>query len=47
MVAIPALRTHAEDIIVARYEGHAWCDTTERELTCDIERQGRADITRR
>jgi hypothetical protein len=26
----------AEDDIVARYEGHAWCDSTERLLNHDI-----------
>ncbi len=26
----------AEDIIAARYQGQAWCDSTERELTGDM-----------
>jgi hypothetical protein len=27
----------AEDIISARYEGQAWCDSTERQLSNDIQ----------
>jgi hypothetical protein len=37
--AILELRTHAEsteDIIAARHQGQAWCDSTERELNNDM-----------
>jgi len=29
-------RSHAENRIVATYEGRSWCDATERELIGDI-----------
>jgi len=35
-LAVRAIRYNDEDDVVSRYEGHSWCDSTERDMNYDI-----------